>query len=85
MNAEMKWLRSDKNRVAHLCVINRDEPSNVRAAAICNNRALFNWTGEAMPENPRCETCVNMEASEKAIVFVMPDTGARITVREGKQ
>lgn len=83
MNAEMQWLLSDEDRSAHLCVINRDG-GKVKVAAVCNNRARLTWRTGATPESPRCVTCVNMEASEKAIVFVMPDTGNRITVREAR-
>ena len=83
MNAEMQWLLSDQDRDAHLCVINRDE-GRVRAAAICNNRARLTWRSGATPESPRCVTCVNMAMSEKAIVFIDPVSGKRVTVREGK-
>ncbi len=83
MNAEMQWLQGESNREAHLCVINRDGP-RPRAAAICNNRARLTWK-QATMESVLCATCVNMEQSEKAIVFVMPDTGNRIVVREAKR
>lgn len=81
---QLRWVVDGSTGVAHLCAINADGP-NVRAAAICGTVSGANVWQKANPESRRCPKCVNIDESGDEIVFVMPNNGRRVTVRERRR
>jgi hypothetical protein len=78
------WLLDGSTGVAHLCAVNTDE-GKFRAAAVCSTISGANVWKAVNPNSRRCEKCANIDASGDEIVFVMPNDGRRVVVRERRR
>lgn len=86
MKHEFLWAIDGPNKLAHFCVVNRDNPDRIRTAAVCGYG--YPGMGEYKPapnDADPCPLCLKIERSGAEIRFVIPGTGEKIVVREGRR